>query len=638
MLFFIFFILNVFAQTQPCGEKLTWTITDFTLIISGTGDMTNFDNENNPAPWSDVATYIYNNVIIEKGVTSIGDYAFTGLDIQSVTFENNSELKRIGKHAFEQCGSLSEITIPASVQIMEELSFYGCGITSFLFQENSQLTTIGDSVFGSLSITELSLPANVKTIGNYVFEYCYDLETLNIPSAEVMGNELYTECYGLTSITLPKNLKSFGFNTFQETEITDIYVAEGCENFESIDGVLYQKYANGKELVNYPRPKHSNEIVIPEGVTSIRGHVFEEYYFVESVQFPSTLKEIKEYAFHSVAITTLQCNEGLETIGDSAFLMIDSLETVHLSSTVKNIAPNAFYDCTSISTFTVAAGNTVFESIDNILFAYNRSILIKCAPKKQFTEKYVVPNTVKVIYGRAFESNPSLPEIEINGIVEQIRTNAFSNCGALTKVTIKAPVNSVGSNVFSGCRSLQEVILSDDVKMIGSSMFSGCEQLKTFTMSKNIYTIETHAFDSTSISSIVIPDTTVFIESYAFNNCPELISVTIGKNVREISNNAFESCKKLETVTINSETLYRIDDKAFKDCISLKTIVIPSSVKIINEMAFIGCSQLTTVNFKGDKQPNYCAPDSFESTSVNSVTVGNNYNQQEFCGVTVNKN
>ena len=64
----------------------------------------------------------------------------------------------------------------------------------------------------------------------------------------------------------------------------------------------------------------------------------------------------------------------------------------------------------------------LFESIDNILFAYNRSVLIKCAPKKQFTEKYVVPNTVKVIYGRAFESNPSLPEIEIIGIVEQIRT------------------------------------------------------------------------------------------------------------------------------------------------------------------------------------------------------------------------
>ena len=110
--------------------NFTWTFTDEdsdgqneTLTISGTGDMTNFD-EYQYQPWGEIRDEI-RTVIIENGITGIGKYAFFDcVNILSVTIP--ASVTSIGEKAFQSCYRLASVTIPASVTSIGFDAFYVC--------------------------------------------------------------------------------------------------------------------------------------------------------------------------------------------------------------------------------------------------------------------------------------------------------------------------------------------------------------------------------------------------------------------------------------------------------------------------------------------------------------------------------
>ena len=136
----------------------------------------------------------YNNtsltsIVIPSSVTSIGSYAFSNCsNLESVTFEDNSQLKTIGSYAFYYCTSLTSIVIPSSVTSIDDYAFYSCfSLESVTFGENSQLTSIGYRAFsGCSSLTSIYIPDSVTTIGRYAFENCSNLtiycEAISKPS------------------------------------------------------------------------------------------------------------------------------------------------------------------------------------------------------------------------------------------------------------------------------------------------------------------------------------------------------------------------------------------------------------------------------------------------------------------------
>ena len=86
------------------GDNLTWTLSDnSTLTISGTGRMDDYAT-NLAQPWFSDQDNI-KSVVIEDGVTSIGNYAFANLtSLESVTI--GKDAKSIGRAAFSECRSL----------------------------------------------------------------------------------------------------------------------------------------------------------------------------------------------------------------------------------------------------------------------------------------------------------------------------------------------------------------------------------------------------------------------------------------------------------------------------------------------------------------------------------------------------
>lgn len=94
------------VQTGKCGNNVTYSFDTETgvLTISGTGDMTDY--------WNIQSPFYYNNslksVIIESGITSIGDYLFyVCKNLTSVTIPNS--VTKIGFSAFNSCESLTSV-------------------------------------------------------------------------------------------------------------------------------------------------------------------------------------------------------------------------------------------------------------------------------------------------------------------------------------------------------------------------------------------------------------------------------------------------------------------------------------------------------------------------------------------------
>ena len=144
------------------GGNLTWTLTDGkTLTIRGTGEMAGCDPLSSRMPWAPQADQI-ETVVMEDGVTSIGEFAFWGgINITSVTIPTS--VVRIGESAFRGCGSLPRITIPKSVSVIGKEAFLGCSSLQeicFEHEKNDPLAFVDSQIFG-VGLTDERLATNV---------------------------------------------------------------------------------------------------------------------------------------------------------------------------------------------------------------------------------------------------------------------------------------------------------------------------------------------------------------------------------------------------------------------------------------------------------------------------------------------
>ena len=171
-------------------DNLTWTLdADGKLTISGTGAMKDYNAAENLSPAymnSDVK-----KVVIEDGVTSIGDYAFRG------------------------CSSLTSITLPDSVTSIGDCAFVFCvGLSSITLPDS--VTSIGDSAFKNCSsLTSITIPDRVTSIESRAFTGCSSLTSITIPdSVTSIGYATFAGCSSLTSITIPDSVTSIGESAF----------------------------------------------------------------------------------------------------------------------------------------------------------------------------------------------------------------------------------------------------------------------------------------------------------------------------------------------------------------------------------------------------------------------------------------
>lgn len=227
LLFAVVTLLSTLPQaiavdaSGECGDSLTWDLKDGTLIIRGTGDMTDYSEEE-LAPWyefreeiirlelpdglvriGDMAFYQCDNltnVIVPNSVQVIGKYAFAECTSMQ-TLQLGSNLKRIGESAFSSCETLNAIALPESLNTIERQAFYRCASLSYIRVPIS-VTEMGTSVFAYCSsLTFAELLSYVEVIPDWTFYGCNNLNAV-VLSDGLVGIDPYAfrECDNLNVV------------------------------------------------------------------------------------------------------------------------------------------------------------------------------------------------------------------------------------------------------------------------------------------------------------------------------------------------------------------------------------------------------------------------------------------------------
>ena len=199
-------------SSGKCGDNLTWTLDDGTLTISGHGKMDDYGLLKK-LPWYN-ESYSIKEVIINNGVTSIGDEAFSGChSLTSITIPDS--VTAIGMNVFSDCKSLTSVMIPDSVTTIGWWAFEGCTSLINVIIPNS-VTTIGWWAFeGCHSLTSVIIPDSVTTIGWQAFSGCHSLTSITIPdSVTTIGWQAFCDCKSLTSVIIPDSVTTIGWQAF----------------------------------------------------------------------------------------------------------------------------------------------------------------------------------------------------------------------------------------------------------------------------------------------------------------------------------------------------------------------------------------------------------------------------------------
>ena len=234
----------------------------------------------------------------------------------------------IGEEAFRFCNDLTSVTVPEGVTHIDTHALAYCrGLQSVTLP--SSLRDIGYAAFGKdAELKSVTIPNGVKSIAADAFNGC-GLKSVIIPESVMhMGDRAFCACGALEAVAISAGVASIGKGVFGGCNALKlITVDSGNQAFTSIDGVLYTK--DRSELVMLTNPPKS--VVIPGGVTKIRGWALAVGSGMTSVTIP----------------------ESVTSIEDHVFLGWDGLKSITIPSSVKNIGERAFEGCRELTEMTM---------------------------------------------------------------------------------------------------------------------------------------------------------------------------------------------------------------------------------------------------------------------------------------------
>ena len=429
-----------------------------------------------------------------------------------------SGLKVIGSYSFKNAKSLKEIFLPDNVTLIGSYAFSGSkSLTKIHLSDN--LTSIGKFAFSECeSLESIEIPERVKEIPYGAFYNAKSLKTVSLPEGlTAIRDSAFLNTSALTTINFPNELKTIDYSAFygasslktviipsgvtnignrafmNMSSLEEFIVANDNANFKSVDGVLLSK--DGKILYNYPIGKSESSYNAPDGVT---------------------------------------------TINSMAFLGASSLVAISLPADLTLIENAAFSDTSSLEAVNVNFSNSVYQSIDGVLYLKDLSEIVLYPQAKKDSQFYILETVVTIDAG-VFYKTSLLTEVIISKNVINISESAFRYNKSLEKITVEADnANYASSDGVLYNKNLSELlqypeakkdvefIIPTSVILIGNGSFSG-----------NNY-----------IEKIVITENVIFIGSWVFNDCTALNYLFIPSNVINFGSNCFSRTDSLKVIYV----------------------------------------------------------------------------------------
>ncbi len=325
--------------------------------------------------------------------------AYNGTDTELVIPDtiDGVTVTAIGKSAFQGNKTITSVTLPNTIKTIGEQAFYQCsGIKTLDLPDN--LTSCGKNAFAyCTSLTEVTIPGTLKKTGQYMFYACTKLKTVVVEEGvEWLDDRTFSDCSALISITLPKTIEVI--NPYAIAYCTKLPYVEIPDGVKTIgDAAFY--YCNA-----------INNVVIPDTVTYTGSHSFRGCWALENIKLSNNDTSIRYRAFHNCAIKTLDIPDTYTSIGVEAFWYCSQLENIELPPAIKSIGSKAFYNCPKLSEVTTydtltSIGSNLFDTLSNKpsttvnVYAPETSAMYKYANANGIASKPIVSENIAIIIG-----------------------------------------------------------------------------------------------------------------------------------------------------------------------------------------------------------------------------------------------
>ena len=199
---------------------------------------------------------------------------------------NGIPVKEIAPEAFDREEEITEVHIPNGVEKIGYSAFGHCYKLKVVRMPEYLTVIDGDLFIDCYQLEEITLPEGVEKIGSYAFCRCQSLPSINIPETVVsIGERAFFGCNNLKTIDLPDHMDFIGSQAFYGSlGGCDMVIPEGFSRIESS-----AFYTCG--IVS---------AYVPDGVTEIGRHAFEDCKKLVSLSLPSSLKKIEEQGFYKL--------------------------------------------------------------------------------------------------------------------------------------------------------------------------------------------------------------------------------------------------------------------------------------------------------------------------------------------------
>lgn len=592
------------------GSALTWTLDDEgTLTVSGTGAMRDYSLHydgktvlGRDASWSRAV-----RLVVEDGVTALGNYAFHGMSglTEAVLPES---LTRIGTYAFWDCGADLVVSLPDEIRNFGFRAFLYDPVARFGSETSLHLESFTDPSFPGLAfsavteegqfqgysarcrdkamesaripegvirldlnafagcegLTSVSLPDGLTAIGRSAFSGCTALTEVSLPdSLAVVGSYAFINCTSLAAVQLPENLAVLEDGAFQYSGLTEVVLPGrltdiGDWAFESCNSLA--------------------RVVFTAPAASVGDSVFRSCGKLADVLLPEGMTEIPYAMFSGCdALVRITLPQSVRSIGTSAFYSCDALETVLLPAEIETIGPGAFEYCRKLGGTVlpddVELGSSAFGSTlpqtarinSSASFALRRTSACDFRDPDcvQLVLTYIMNEEDEAVGLAVKQADADVTRVQVPDGVTKIADHAFSGCADLSAVFLPDSLTFIDSYAFHNCAALAEIVLPDSVTSMGDQVFGNCRSLSSVTLSRGLTEIPKYTFSyCESLTSVDIPEGIAVLGNSAFSSCSSLSAVRLPETLTDIGEYALYHVKALASVRV-PDRVERISDKAF---------------------------------------------------------------------------
>ena len=323
---------NILASGK-CGENAYWTLSENGVLeISGDGLMYDYSN-NATASWYGKKDAI-KSIIINRGITNIGAYAFFGCyAVKNIAISNT--VTSVNSAAFLGCSGLEGAELPDTVININDYAFAGCNALKSFTIPNG-VTRVENGVFEECkALKNIVIPESVTSIGENAFNGCWGLNSIRIPDSVVsIEKSAFEGCSGITEINISAGVTSIEENAFSNCMKLTSVVVPG-----NVTEIGYGTFAGCKELINA-------ELLF--GVEKVGRSMFSYCSKLTNVSLPASITTIGAYAFAKSGIESIVLPQNVEEIEFGAFEGCDKLTEIEMNEKVTTIGYGAFKDCSNL--------------------------------------------------------------------------------------------------------------------------------------------------------------------------------------------------------------------------------------------------------------------------------------------------